>query len=112
MKVQYLASLTFSVVLLSAIPAAHAGRIVIPVYQSQVGVNNGTQNQSGGYGSTQTGVLDQSNQQSQAVNVYVPDNYRGSVRTIYLNGGEPSSAARGNSFYNRRDGKGFQPKPR
>lgn len=112
MKVQYFASVVFSVVLLSAMPAAQAGRIVIPVYQSQVGVNNGTQSQAGVGGSTQTGVLSQTNQQSQAVNVYVPDNFRGSVRTIYVNGGNGSGGSRGNSFLRRRDGSGFQPNPR
>jgi hypothetical protein len=112
MKVQSLASLAFSAVLFCAMPAAHAGRIVIPVFQNQSGVNNGTQNQTGGGGSTQTGVLDQSNQQSQVVNVVVPDNFRGSVRTIYINGGDGSNGFRGNSFFNRRDGNGFQPKPR
>ncbi len=112
MKVQYFASLAFSAVLLSAIPAAHAGRIVIPVFQNQSGVNNGTQNQAGGNGSTQTGVLSQSNQQSQAVNVIVPDNFHGSVRTIYINGGDGSAEPRGNSFFHRRDGNGFQPNPR
>jgi len=112
MKVPYFASLVFSAVLLSAIPAAYAGRIVIPVYQSQVGVNNGTQNQAGGGGSAQTGVLSQTNQQSQAVNVIVPDNFRGSVRTIYINGGDGSGGLRGNSFFRRRDGSGFQPNPR
>jgi hypothetical protein len=105
MKVQFLA---FSAVLFCAIPAAHANRIVIPVFQNQSAVNNGTQNQAGGGGSTQTGVLDQSNQQSQTVNVIVPDNFRGNVRTIYINGG----FLRGNSFLHRRDGNRFQPNPR
>jgi hypothetical protein len=112
MKVQSLASLAFSAILFCAMPAAHANRIVIPVFQNQSGVNNGAQNQIGGGGSTQTGVLDQTNQQSQTVNVIVPDNFRGSVRTIYINGRGASGGFRGNSFLRRRDGNGFQPNPR
>lgn len=73
---------------LSLAPAAYADRIVIPVFQNQTAINNGSQGQyaGGGYGNTsQTGVLNQSNQQSQAVNVYVPDDFHGSVRTTYVN---------------------------
>jgi hypothetical protein len=112
MKVQFLASLTFCAVLFAAMPAAHAGRIVIPVFQNQSGVNNGTQNQAGSSGSTQTGVLDQSNQQSQTVNVVVPDNFRGSVRTIYIGGGDASGGLRRNAPQRRWDTDRFQPNPR
>jgi hypothetical protein len=112
MKVQSIASLAFCAVFFYAMPAAHAGRIVIPVFQNQSGVNNGTQNQTGSAGSSQTGVLDQSNQQSQTVNVIVPDNFRGSVRTIYIGGGDGSGNFRRNAPQRRWETDRFQPHPR
>ncbi len=106
-----LSALTLSAALVAFAPAAQAGKVVIPVYQNQTAINNGTQNQgAGGSGNaSQTGVLEQSNQQSQAVNVYVPNDFRGKVQTTYFNGDKGFKGERGNSFYNRRDGRGFQP---
>lgn len=102
-----LSALTLSAALVAFAPAAQAGKVVIPVYQNQTAINNGTQNQAAdGTGNAgQTGVLNQSNQQSQAVNVYVPDNFRGKVQTTYFNA---DKGERGNSFRNRRDGRGYQ----
>lgn len=103
---------------------AYADRIVIPVVQTQTAANNGSQGQfaGGGTGDTsQVQVLDQSIQQSQAVNIYVPDNYRGVVKSTQVNIPDKSLAkssqfrfdgsARGNSFLNRRDGRGVQNNP-
>lgn len=106
MKAYYLASLAFSVVLLSSAGAAHADRIVIPIFQSQVGVNNGTQNQAGGGASNQSAALGQSNQQSQTVNVVVPSNFQGNVRTVYSNGGGGNGyGGQGNGGWQRGGGE-------
>jgi len=109
METKIIAACTALAVLALA-PAAHAGRIVIPVFQNQSAVNYGTQNQgAGGYGgnTTQSAGLEQVNAQSQTVNVYVPDDFRGKVQTTYVNRPENRPANfSGRSFERRRDGRG------
>jgi len=99
---------TFALVALSVmlIPSAWAGPIIIPVRQNQTNINVGTVGQNAGGGTaTQTGVLTQTNQPTQTVNVYVPENYKGNVRPVYLPG-NGNLEERGRSFLHRRDGRG------
>jgi hypothetical protein len=68
---------------LSQAPMAMAGKIIIPVTQNQTAVNTGTLNQQAGGGAgntTQTGVLDQGISQSQNVNIFVPESFRGKIQ--------------------------------
>ncbi|WP_017327343.1 hypothetical protein [Synechococcus sp. PCC 7336] len=73
-------------------PAAIAGKIVIPVQQTQSAVQVGDleQQAGGGNGSTsQTGILEQQIDQTQILNINVPDDFRGNIRV------QPESGSRG-----------------
>jgi hypothetical protein len=72
-----------SLLVLSQASMAMAGKIIIPVTQNQTAVNAGTLNQQAGGGAgntTQTGVLDQGISQSQNVNIFVPESFRGKIQ--------------------------------
>lgn len=92
--------------LLANAPMALAGgKIIIPVNQNQTAVNVGNQSQQagGGAGNTaQTGVLDQGISQSQTVNIFVPEDFRGKVQVRDGAQGQGN----GNQGFGRGEGRG------
>jgi hypothetical protein len=82
-----------------------AGKIIIPVNQNQTAVNAGTLNQQagGGAGNTaQTGVLQQDISQSQNVNIFVPESFRGKIQVRDGAQGQGN----GNQGFDRGEGRG------
>ncbi len=85
--------------------ALAGGKIIIPVNQNQTAVNVGNQSQQagGGAGNTaQTGVLDQGISQSQTVNIFVPEDFRGKVQVRDGAQGQGN----GNQGFERGEGRG------
>ncbi len=81
--IRSMAAVATFLVLANAPMALAGGKIIIPVNQNQTAVNVGNQNQQagGGAGNTaQTGVLDQGISQSQNVNIFVPESFRGKIQ--------------------------------
>ena len=94
-----------SLLVLSQAPMAMAGKIIIPVNQNQTAVNAGTLNQQAGGGAgntTQTGVLDQGISQSQNVNIFVPESFRGKIQVRDGAQGQGN----GNQRFERGEGRG------
>jgi hypothetical protein len=92
-----------TVLILAQAPMAMAGKIIIPITQNQTAVNVGNQSQQagGGAGNTnQTGVLQQDISQSQNVNIFVPESFRGKVQVGNGNQGN------GNQGFERGEGRG------
>jgi hypothetical protein len=81
--IRSLSAVATVLVLANAPMALAGGKIIIPVNQNQTAVNVGNQTQQagGGAGNTaQTGVLDQGISQSQNVNIFVPESFRGKIQ--------------------------------
>jgi hypothetical protein len=93
-----------SLLILSQAPMAMAGKIIIPVTQNQTAVNVGNQSQqAGGGGNTaQTGVLQQDISQSQNVNIFVPESFRGKIQVRDGAQGQGN----GNQGFDRGEGRG------
>jgi hypothetical protein len=91
-------------VLANAPMALAGGRIIIPVTQNQTAVNVGNQSQqAGGGGNTaQTGVLQQDISQSQNVNIFVPESFRGKIQVRDGAQGQGN----GNQGFDRGEGRG------
>jgi hypothetical protein len=91
-------------VLAHAPMALAGGRIIIPVTQNQTAVNVGNQSQqAGGGGNTaQTGVLQQDISQSQNVNIFVPESFRGKIQVRDGAQGQGN----GNQGFDRGEGRG------
>jgi hypothetical protein len=82
-SIPYLSAFAMVFVFANAPMALAGGKIIIPVNQNQTAVNVGNQNQQAGGGAgntTQTGVLDQGISQSQNVNIFVPESFKGKVQ--------------------------------
>jgi hypothetical protein len=105
-----------TVLILAQAPMAMAGKIIIPITQNQTAVNVGNQSQQagGGAGNTnQTGVLQQDISQSQNVNIFVPESFRGKVQVGNGNQGNGNGNQgfergedRGNGYGHDRDHEG------
>jgi hypothetical protein len=103
-----------TVLILAQAPMAMAGKIIIPITQNQTAVNVGNQSQQagGGAGNTnQTGVLQQDISQSQNVNIFVPESFRGKVQVGNGNQGNGNQGFergedRGNGYGHDRDHEG------
>lgn len=90
-------------VLAHAPMALAGGKIIIPVTQNQTAVNVGNQNQQAGAGNTaQTGVLQQDISQSQNVNIFVPESFRGKIQVRDGAQGQGN----GNQGFDRGEGHG------
>ncbi len=91
-------------VLANAPMALAGGKIIIPVTQNQTAVNVGNQSQqAGGGGNTaQTGVLQQDISQSQNVNIFVPESFRGKIQVRDGTQGQGN----GNQGFDRGEGRG------